>query len=418
MLSRNRSKRLAGAIPLFTASILAAAAARASIDDLRTPEYDLIFGSSKARSATPDVPAALETPIDPATYRLVPGDLLLLEVGGETDRSWRLAISAEGDLLVPGAAPVHAAGTTLSDVVGSVREELSRHYPSMPISLHLMQLGAFRVPVTGLVANPGVVVLHAYDRISTAIAVGGGPLPGGSLRRIVVTQPDGSQQECDLVRFAILGALDQNPAVSPGSQVQVPPARDYVRVTGAVRGIPGPDRGLVPNVGSRVPENPNILLEWKEGDTAAFALVRAGGLSEDANGEVLLLRGEERRIYHGADVDSIRLKPGDVLEAAMRERWVYVNGAVRFPGPYPYLPSLAAADYVRIAGGPTEIGRGSGWSIRLPRTNEKIAIGKEAFVPPGSTIWVPERWTYKTSTLLAPISGITALVISLVALRR
>jgi protein involved in polysaccharide export with SLBB domain len=418
MLAPITSKRLAGAIPLLIASILAAATALAAPDDLRTPEYDLIFGSSKGRAVTPDIPAALEAPIDPDTYRLVPGDLLLLEIGGETDRSWRLAISAEGDLLIPGAAPIRASGKYLTEVVGIVRDALARHYPAVPIGLHLMQLGAFRVPVTGLVANPAIIVVHAYDRVSTAIAAGGGPLPGGSLRRIVVTQPDGTQRECDLVRFAVMGALDQNPAVSPGSSVYVPPARDHIRVTGAVRGLPGPDHDLVPNPGSRIPENPNVLLEWKEGDTAAFALVRAGGLSEDANGEVLLMRGEERRLFRAGEADSIRLQAGDLLEAAMRERWVYVNGAVRYPGPYPYLPSLAAADYVRIAGGPTEIGRGSGWSIRLPKTEEKFAIGKEAFVPPGATVWVPERWTYKTSTLLAPISGITALIISLVALRR
>lgn len=407
-----------GALSVIIASILAATTAHAALDDLRTPEYDLIFGSSKARSTAPDIPAALEAPIDPTTYRLVPGDLLLLEIGGETDRSWRLAVSAEGDLLVPGAAPIHASGKVLSDVATAAREALARRYPGMPVSLHLMQLGAFRVPVTGLVTNPGVVVLHAYDRISTALVAAGGPLPGGSLRRILVRQPDGSERTCDLVRFAILGSLEENPMIAPGSSVQVPPARDYVRVTGAVRGLPGPDRDLVPNVGSRIPENPNVLLEWKEGDTVDLALTRAGGLSEGANGDILLIRGGERRLIRAGEADSILLRSGDMIEAAMRARWVYVNGAVRFPGPYPYLPSLAAADYVRIAGGPTEIGRGSGWSLRLPETNEKVAIGKEAFVPAGATIWVPERWTYKTSTLLAPISGITALVISLVALRR
>ena len=197
-----------------------------------------------------------------------------------------------------------------------------------------------------------------------------------------------------------------------------PPARDFIRVTGAVRGLPGPSHDLIPNAASRIPENPNILLEWKEGDTAGFALTRAGGLSEDASGEILLARGTERRTIRAVDADSVALRGGDLLEAAMRERWVYVNGAVRFPGPYPYLPSLGAADYVRVAGGPTEIGRGSGWTICLPGSNDKIGIEKATAVPPGSTIWVPERWTYKTSTLLGPISGITALIISLVALRR
>jgi protein involved in polysaccharide export with SLBB domain len=268
------------------------------------------------------------------------------------------------------------------------------------------------------VATPGVYVFHPYDRVWTAIAFSGGPLPGASLRRIVVTGPDGSRSECDLVRFALLGDLDQNPVLVQGATVNVPPARDFVRVTGAVHGLPGLDRGIAPNPGARVPEAPNILLEWKEGDTAGFAITRAGGLSEDATGQLLLVRGSDRRVLRASGADSVALEPGDLLEVGVRERWVFVNGAVRYPGPYPYLPTLAAADYVRIAGGPTEIGRGNGWSLRLAGSSEKVPIGKASDVPPGSTIWVPERWTYKTSTLLAPISGITALIISLVALRR
>jgi len=409
---------------VFSAAIAIAAAAwtpaaRAGIDDLRTPEYDLIFGTAqKARAtASPDVPAALEAPVDPHAYVMVPGDLVLLEVGGETDRSWRLAVSAEGELLVPGGTPVRASGKTLEVVIGLVRDGLVHRFPGQPVNLHLMQLGAFRVPVTGQVLNPGVVVLHAYDRLSAAIAASGGPVPGASLRRIAVTLADGSRRECDLVRFAVEGKLDENPTMAPGSIVQVPPARDYVRVTGAVRGLPGPDRAFVPNAGSRIPENPNLLLEWKDGDTAALALTRAGGLSEDASDAILLARGSARRLIHGADADTIVLEPGDLLEAAMRERWVYVNGAVRFPGPYPYLPSLAAADYVRLAGGPTEIGRGYGWNMRLPGNDKKVGIENEAYAPPGATISVPERWTYGASTLLAPITGIAALVISVIALR-
>jgi protein involved in polysaccharide export with SLBB domain len=405
---------------LFTAAALAIIAPPVeAIDDLRSPEYDLLFGAAqKARSATPDIPVALEGPIDPRTYRMVPGDLLLLEAGGEADRSWRLAVTAEGDLLIPNGKPVRAAGNTLETVAAMVRDALARRFPDTPIGLHLVQLGAYRIVVTGQIGNPGITVLHAYDRLSNAITLCGGPLPGASLRKIVVTASDGTRRECDLVRFAVMGEIGENPQIPPGTAIQVQPAREYVRVTGAIRGLPGPDRGLTPNATSRIPENPNILLEWKDGDTAAFALLRAGGLSEDASGEILLTRGAERRMIPAADAGSIALQPGDVLEAAMRERWVYVNGAIRFPGPYPHLPSLLAADYVRIAGGPTEIGRGNGWSIRMPDSNEKIAIGKESHVPPGATIWVPERWTYKTSTLLAPLSGITALVISLVALTK
>lgn len=416
--------RLAIWILLAAGSILMPEAGSAASGEQRTFEADLLFPRSvvgalpQATTVVPEISPALETPIDPETYRMVPGDLLQLEVGGEADRAWRLAVSAEGKLLLPGAEALDVAGSTLADAISLVREAMARRYPRQLVALHLLQPGAFRIPITGQVLNPGVQNLRAYDRLSMAIAAAGGPLPSASLRSIEVTMPDGSVERFDLVRFAGFGEIDANPFLRPGISIHVNPARDFVRVTGAVRGLPAGDRVIVPNIGSRIPEQPDILLEWKDGETILSALDRAGGLSQDSNGIVFLLRGAERRIVERTAFDSTRLLPGDVVEGAMRDRWVFVTGAVRYPGPYSHLPALTASDYVRLAGGPTEIGRGSGWTLREAGSADSRDVGGESYVPPGSTVIVPERWTHKTSTLLAPISGIAALIISFIALQK
>ncbi len=152
----------------------------------------------------------------------------------------------------------------------------------------------FRIYVTGSVAAPGAQAVHGYDRVAYCIGAAGGPLPGGSLRHILVSYPDGTQREIDLVRFALLGEMDQNPQVVPGIRIHVPPARDFVYVTGAVRGLPGLERPIIPNAGSRIPESQRAMIEWKDGDTIDLALTRVGGLSEDASGTILLLRGGQR----------------------------------------------------------------------------------------------------------------------------
>jgi len=346
---------------------------------------------------------------------MAPGDLLELSVGGEADRIWRLAVSAEGMLLVPGSASIDAKGKSLAELIEVVRTGLSLRFPGSPIELHLLQPGAFRVPVTGHVALPGVHPLHGYDRVSSAIALAGGPIEGASIRRIVLTSRDGNSRTVDLVRFAFLGELDQNPFLAPGMSIQVPIARDFVVVTGAVHGLRG-DTRIIPAPGSRIPEMPTVQLEWRDGDTARLAITRAGGPSEDAAGAILLLRGSQRRSFDISAADTLILDPGDVLEVSVRERWVYVSGAVHYPGPYPHLPSYKAADYVRLAGGPSEIGRSGGWGLRVAGSEESHDVGNEADVPPGSTIHVPERWAYRASSVLTPLTGITALVLSIVAL--
>jgi protein involved in polysaccharide export with SLBB domain len=418
-----RDRTVAAALVIGWA-LIQPAASSGSVGQSRSFEYDLLFPSSSVGQVPvttvvgPEIAPPLESPIDPASYLVVPGDLLQLEVGGETDRAWRMAVSAEGKLLLPGVESIDVAGRTLAQTEVAVREKLSARFPGKPIFLHLLQPGMFRIYVTGSVATPGVQAVHGYDRAAFCIGAAGGPLPGGSLRHVSVAYPDGTEREIDLVRFALLGELDQNLQVVPGIRIHLPAARDFVHVTGAVRGLPGLDRPIIPNVGSRIPESPRAMLEWKEGDTIGLAITRVGGLSEDATGMILLLRENERRILALSEADPMPLRPGDLIEAAVRNRWVYVTGAVRYPGPYAHLPSLSASDYVRLAGGPTELGRGHGWKILPADGGASRPVGKETYVEPGSTVNVSERWTYRVSTLLAPISGITALVISLVALRR
>lgn len=406
------------------AILIAATTARGAVEERRSFEYDRLFprtlsgATPMAAPVAPEIAPAMESPIDPATYHMVPGDLLELEVGGETDRAWRLAVSAEGTLLLPSAVSVSAAGSLLADVEGAVRTALAAQYPKGPIGLHLLQPGAFRVPVTGAVATPGILAARGFERASTILAAAGGPLPGGSLRRIEIRSAGGPAREIDLILFALRGRMEENPTLGPGMSIHVPPARQFVRVTGAVRGLAGMERPIVPNVGSRIPESPRLTLEWKEGDTAGFLIDRAGGFSDDATGDLWLTREGKRDLYHFAAVESMALKPDDLIEASVRDRWVYVVGAVRYPGPYGHIPSLSALDYVRLAGGPTELGRGNGWRIYYVDHDDSQPVEEDSFVPPGSTVVVPERWTYRVSTLLAPISGVTALVISVIALRR
>ena len=162
--------------PLLAAAMLAAASPVAAVTEVqRTFEYDLLFPKSLEGAeapmtiVAPEIAPALEQPIDPRTYQIVPGDLLQLEVGGETDRAWRLAVTAEGQLILPGAAAVDASGQTLEELVSLVRRHLSDHFPETAIALHLLQPGAFLVPVTGQVQHPSVRSLQAHNRVTFAI---------------------------------------------------------------------------------------------------------------------------------------------------------------------------------------------------------------------------------------------------------
>ncbi len=161
-------------------TVCVAGAAHAAGEASRGTEYDFLFPRSGAGQdlngalLQPEIAPPLERPIDPQAYRMAPGDLVELAVGGEADRTWRLAVSTEGMLLLPGSGAIDANGKSLAELGEAVRAELSSRFPGKPIRLNLLQPGAFRVPVTGQVATPGIHPLHGYDRVSAAIALAGG----------------------------------------------------------------------------------------------------------------------------------------------------------------------------------------------------------------------------------------------------
>ena len=215
----------------------------------------------------------MELPIEPQSYRMSPGDLLELSVGGETDRTWRLAVSAEGMFLVPGSSAIEANGKSLAELREAVRGALAARFPGKPIELHLLQPGAFRVPVTGQVADartPSVARLRprvGRDRARRRPARRG-EHPSDRRQRGERNERGpwtSSASPCS-------ARLDQNPFLAPGMSIQVPPARDFVLVTGAVRAARGqPDHSRAGIEGSRSCL-PCSAFEWREGDTGRLAL--------------------------------------------------------------------------------------------------------------------------------------------------
>ena len=75
------------------------------------------------------------------------------------------------------------------------------------------------------------------------------------------------------------------------------------------------------------------------------------------------------------------------------------------------------ADYINMAGGPTELGRSGALSIESdPETHQKV--DHNGPLSAGIRIRVPERRSYTITTILAPLTSATAFIISILALAR
>ena len=397
-----------------------------------------------------------EAPVDPNEYRVGPGDELVLSIGSPTDLLLPLTVTADGALLIPSVGAVDLRRLTLREAEQLVAERCRPAYPQALISLHLVRPALLRIPVTGLVTEPGIYTLPGTARLADLLQVAGGLRPSADSRRIQVGTRDDAVRLADYLTWRTLGRGDGNPLLRSGEQVHVPPATASYRV----RGTYGVEDE--PAAGSSVidrPFEPQVrLIAAKGGDDLAFVIEAAGGLPAghcETGVWVTRATGERDRRPINDDVDAddderddehddrndqndnhrnengkariwvpldacpgFKMRPGDIVDVPFCREWIAVAGSINRPGLYPYLAGQTVGDYVLAAGGPTLTGKNNGWEIWDPVTGERHSAAPQDTLSAGEQVWVPERRAHKISTLLTPIGTAVALVVSIVALTR
>jgi polysaccharide biosynthesis/export protein len=150
--------------------------------------------------------------------------------------------------------------------------------------------------------------------------------------------------------------------------------------------------------------------------TLLEALTRAGGVTENAGGELVLLRADRsagastapltagargvteiarvsiRDLRSGAFEQNIQLKDGDSIFVP-RTEFIYVLGQVNKPGAYPLEPGMTVLKAISLAGGVTRVGSTSRVKIARIVTgkNTEIKAKLDDVVKAGDTITVGNR---------------------------
>jgi len=118
---------------------------------------------------------------------------------------------------------------------------------------------------------------------------------------------------------------------------------------------------------------------------------RAGGVTEDRGGKILIVRGSETPTQETLEIDASRLfdegditqnlglEPGDIVVVPVaRQLRVYVTGAVRQPGTVDYSSSegITVLQAITAAGGPTERA-----NLKKVTIKRRHADGTEELIP-------------------------------------
>ena len=259
----------------------------------------------------------------PQTYVLGPGDQVVINISGESQRSMQLAVSPEGTITVPGYGLVYVSGMTVASANAKVRSTLGAHYSGSEVKLSVGQTRTIMVNVMGEVRTPGTYHLSAFSSVFHALYAAGGINNLGTLRNVQVFRGGKLLTIVDIYEYILNGRLAGNVTLQDDDVIQVGPYDCLVGIKGNVK-------------------RP-MYYEMRSSESVSTLLKYAGGFTGDAyNGAVRLTRqnGERYSVYNidEFEMSSFQVADGDEVEVdAILNRFenvVEVKGAVFRPGLY------------------------------------------------------------------------------------
>jgi protein involved in polysaccharide export with SLBB domain len=259
----------------------------------------------------------------PQNYVLGPGDQVVIDIYGASQKTETLTVSPEGTVTVPGYGPIQVSGLTVAGAQQKLRRTLGSRYASSNLLLTVGQTRSIMVQVMGEVKFPGTYTLSAFATVFHALYRAGGTNDLGTLRNIKVYRQGKLITVVDIYEYILNGRLAGNVMLHDNDVISVGPYDCLVGVTGNVK-------------------RP-MFYEMRKDESVATLLKFSGGFTGDAHKKsVRLVRqaGERYQVYNVNEFDmaDFKVEDGDAVTVDgminRYENMVEVKGAVFRPGQF------------------------------------------------------------------------------------
>ncbi len=320
--------------------------------------------------------------IDPDEYYVGPGDEIGVYLWGELDREYKNTVTPEGYFLLPTVGMFLVADYSLSEVREIIKNEVRSKYKDINTDVTLLRPRQFKLYISGLVLQPGMIRTNSLDRVSDVIERAGlmfvekvinisavqstrgltreviqnesNLIKRGASQRSIILNRGDTQIKIDLLRYRKLGDIDSNPYVRSGDHLHVPPYMGDIIIRGEV--------------------NDSDRYEYKPGDRIVDLINFGGGLTVLADTtKATLVRFEEHgtvpvnvdidlydAIFYNPDDPRYILNESDRLYVRTKFDFkvitsVYIDGQIKYNGEYPIMSGITTlSEIVKMAGGFTD----------------------------------------------------------------
>ena len=303
----------------------------------------------------------------PQNYVLGPGDQLIIDIYGASQKSQQLQVSPEGKVTIPGYGPVKVSGMTVAAAQSHIRSTLGSRYSSSQLSLSVGQTRSMTINVMGEVKVPGTYTLSAFSTVFHALYMAGGINDIGTLRNIKVFRNGRQITVVDVYEYILNGRLAGNIRLMENDVIVVGPYDCLVGIEGNVK-------------------RP-MFYEMRSTESVGTVLKYAGGFTGDAYKKAVRLtrKSGDRYTVHNIeefDMSTFKVNDGDAISVDgilnRYENTVEIKGAVFRPGKFQLGKDVTSVrSLINAADGVTEdafTAHAVLHRMRLNRTLEVIAV--------------------------------------------
>jgi polysaccharide biosynthesis/export protein len=188
------------------------------------------LAACESSSPMPDAaPPAAAVPADPQQYQIGPGDQLQVSVWQHADLSTSVVVLPDGEISLPLVGEIRAAGLTVRELTGAVRDKLSEYVRSPEVSVTVTNPESAnfqqRIRVTGAVLRPTSVPYRKGMTVLDVVLEAGGPTEFASANgtKLYRAAGGGSQQfRVFLDDILKKGKMESNFELQPSDVITVP----------------------------------------------------------------------------------------------------------------------------------------------------------------------------------------------------
>ena len=259
----------------------------------------------------------------PQNYRLGPGDAVIIDIYGASQKTIQSTVSPDGEVTIEGYGPVNVSGLTVAHANARLRNTVGSRYRSSRVKLTVGQTKTIMVNVMGEVKAPGTYTLSAFATVFHALYMAGGTNDLGTLRNIKVYRNNRLVTVVDIYDYILNGKLTGNVRLADNDVIVVGPYDCLVTIAGKVK-------------------RP-MIYEMKKNESVNSLLKYSGGFAGDAYKKSVRVNrktGREKSVYNVEEFDfaNFRIDDGDSVSVdSILPRYantVEIKGAVFRPGMY------------------------------------------------------------------------------------